>query len=132
MRIHAPQFSAVGRRNDELVKQLRKAFSRKALKALEEPTLALANATKVDLEGMVEGLSYSADRAGLLMCCDVSVALSLVLREDPTFAGTKVDSAEPLLQAVKGRDDLKDLLAFAISDDFFRLCQRLGLSLGGA
>jgi tetratricopeptide (TPR) repeat protein len=132
VRIHAPQFSAVGRRNDEMVKQLRKALSRKALKALEEPSMALANLPKVDLESMVEGLSLSADRAGLLMCCDVSVALSLVLREDPNFAATKVDTAEPLLQAIKGRDDLKDLLAFAISDDFFRLRQRLGLSVGGA
>jgi hypothetical protein len=132
VRIHAPQFSALGRRNDETVKQLRKALSRKALKSLEEPALALAGATLVDLdlEGMLEALAFSGDRAGLLMCGDIFIGLSLVLREDPNFAATKVDTAEPLLQAVKQREDLKDLLAFAVSDDFFRLRQRLGLSLG--
>jgi tetratricopeptide (TPR) repeat protein len=130
IRIHAPQFAALGRRNDETVKQLRKAYSRKALKSLEEPAMALGNATKVDLGVLIESLSNSADRAGLLMCVDVSVGLTLVLREDPNFAAMKVDTAEPLLQAVKSRDDLKDLLSFAVSDDFFRLRQRLGLSLG--
>lgn len=130
IRIHAPQFSAVGRRNEESVKQLRKACSRKALKALEEPSLALGNATQVDLQGLADALAYSADRAGLLMCVDIAVGLSLVLREDPNFTLQKVESAEPLLQAVKSREDLQDLLNFALSDDFFRLRQRLGLSLG--
>ncbi|XXF81048.1 Adventurous gliding motility protein K [Myxococcaceae bacterium GXIMD 01537] len=130
IRIHAPQFSALGRRNDEAVKQLRKAYSRKAIKALEEPAMALGNATKVEMGALVESLSWSADRAGLLLCVDIGVGLSLVLREDPTFAAAKVDSPEPILQAVRAREDLKDLVTFSVSDDFFRLRQRLGLSLG--
>ncbi len=45
------------------------------------------------------------------------------------MSGAKLDSPEPVLQALKQRDDLRDLMAFSLSDDFFRLRQRLGLSL---
>jgi hypothetical protein len=66
----------------------------------------------------------------MLMCGDISVGLGLVLREDPTMGNSKVEvAADPLNQALKTRDDLRDLLAFSLSDDFFRLRQRLGLGL---
>jgi cellulose synthase operon protein C len=129
IRIHAPQFTALGRKNDEMTKQLRKAYSRKALKALEAPALALADSTKVNVQGLVQALSLSADRAGMLMCGDVAVGLGLVLREDPAMAGSRVDSADPVFAALKQRDDLRDLLAFTLSDDYFRLRQRLKLAL---
>jgi hypothetical protein len=129
IRIFAPQFSALGRKNEETVKQLKKAYSRKALKALETPALALGDAQKVDLKPMTAGLALSADRAGMLMCGDIAVGLGLVLREDPSMANTKVDTADPVVQALKQRDDLRDLMAFSLSDDFFRLRQRLGLAL---
>jgi len=129
IRIFAPQFSALGKRNEEMVKQLRKAYSRKALKMLEPPALALGDSTKVDTHTLVEGLSLSADRAGMLVCGDVAVGLGVVLREDPSMANSKVDAADPTFAAVKQREDLRDLLVFSLSDEFFRLRQRLGLAL---
>lgn len=129
IRIHAPQFSALGRRNEESVKQLRKAYSRKALKALEVPATALGDAQKVELAPWLDSLDYSADRAGLLICGDVTVGLSMVLREDPNFAGARLDSSEPVLQAVRDGERLRTLLAWSFTDDFFRLRQRLGLAL---
>jgi len=132
VRIFAPQFTALGRgdrNNEEAVKQYRRAYSRKALKALEPAALELGPQSKVDLEPVLEGLGYSADRAGLLMCGDVAVGLNLVLREDPNFATTRPENAEPLLQALRERTDLRQLLAYVLSDEFLRLRQRLGLSL---
>ncbi|MDC0707102.1 tetratricopeptide repeat protein [Stigmatella sp. ncwal1] len=129
IRIFAPQFSALGRKNDEMVKQLRKAYTRKALKALELPAMALGDATKVDAKAMADGLAVSADRAGMLMCGDVSVGLGVVLREDPAMTNSKIESMDPVLAALKQRADLKELLNFSLSDDFFRMRQRLGLSL---
>ncbi|QSQ26802.1 tetratricopeptide repeat protein [Pyxidicoccus parkwayensis] len=129
IRIHAPQFTALGRRNDESVKQLRKAYSRKALKALEIPAMALGGTQKVELPTWLDALDYSADRAGLLICGDVTVALSMVLREDPNFAGARLDSSEPMLQAIREGERLRTLLSWSFTDDFFRLRQRLGLSL---
>ncbi|MCP3144521.1 tetratricopeptide repeat protein [Pyxidicoccus xibeiensis] len=129
IRIHAPQFTALGRRNDETVKQLRKAYSRKALKALETPAMAMGDVQKVELAQWLDALDYSADRAGMLMCGDVAVGLGMVLREDPNFAGARLDTAEPVLQAVREGERLRMLLAFSFTDDFFRLRQRLGMSL---
>ncbi|PTL76885.1 tetratricopeptide repeat protein [Vitiosangium sp. GDMCC 1.1324] len=129
VRIYAPQFTALGRNNEELVKQYRRAYSRKALKALEPAALELGPQSKVELEPVLEGLSYSADRAGMLMCGDVSVGLTMVLREDPNFATARVDQAEPLIQALRERADLQQVLSYILTDDFMRLRQRLGLSV---
>ncbi|GEL68834.1 tetratricopeptide repeat protein [Myxococcus virescens] len=129
IRLHAPQFGALGRRNDESVKQLKRAFPRKALKALEMPAMSLGDAQKVDLAPWLEALDYSADRAGLLMCGDVAVGLGMVLREDPNFAGARLDTPEPMIQAVREGERLRTILAWTFTDDFFRLRQRLGLGL---
>ncbi|MFP2933532.1 tetratricopeptide repeat protein, partial [Pyxidicoccus sp. 3LG] len=129
IRIHAAQFSALGRRNDEMVKQLRKAYSRKALKALEGPAMAMGDVQKVELAQWLDALDYSADRAGMLMCGDVAVGLGMVLREDPNFAGARLDTSEPVLQAIREGERLRTLLSWSFTDDFFRLRQRLGLSL---
>ncbi|MBM7116948.1 tetratricopeptide repeat protein [Archangium primigenium] len=129
VRVFAPQFTALGRNNEELVRQYRRACSRKALKALEPAALELGPQAKVDLPPVLEGLALSADRAGALMCGDVSVGLALVLKEDPNFATLRVDNAEPVLQALRERGDLQQLLSYVVSDDFLRLRQRLGLAL---
>jgi hypothetical protein len=129
VRIFAPQFTALGRNNEEMVRQYRRACSRKALKALEPAALELGPQSKVELEPVVEGFGFSADRAGLLMCGDVSVGLTLALREDPTFANVRVENAEPLFQALRERADLRQLLSYALSDDFMRLRQRLGFTV---
>ncbi|HSP79068.1 MAG TPA: Adventurous gliding motility protein K, partial [Myxococcaceae bacterium] len=130
VRIFAPQFSALGRTNEDMVRSYRRAYSRKALKALEPAALTLGPLEKVDLNGTVEAFSYSADRAGLLVCGDVAAGLQLLLREDPNFtASTRVENAEPVLQALRERTDLQQLLTYALSEDYLRLRQRLGLSL---
>jgi len=129
VRIFAPQFTALGRNNEEQVRQFRRAYSRKALKSLEPAALELGPQPRVELEPVMEGFGFSADRAGLLMCGDVSVGLTLVLREDPNFASMRLDNPEPLLQALRERADLKQLLSYALSDDFLRLRQRLGFTV---
>src|SRR5439155_1508613 len=127
IRIHAPGFNGLGRKNDELVKSLKRAYSRKALKQLEGPAAALAGAAKIDLDDIVQGMRFSADRAGLLMCGDPSVGLGVVLREDSNFS--RVETTEPVLQALRSREDLRNLMTFGLSDDFFRLRTRIGLAI---
>ena len=124
-----PLFTALGRNNEEMVKQYRRAYSRKALKALEPAALELGPQSKVELEPVLTGLAFSADRAGVLMCGDVSVGLTMVLREDPNFATVRLDNAEPLVQALRERADLQQILTYVLSDDFLRLRQRVGLAL---
>lgn len=130
VRIHLPDWEGLGRRNDEHSRQLRKAYSRKALKLLEEPAHAVAGAAKPQLEAVVQGLMFSADRAGLLVAADLNAALGLIVREEAQQGHPKADSAEAVAGIVQQRADLKELIAFAVSDDFFRLRQRLGIALG--
>jgi hypothetical protein len=127
IRIHAPGFNGLGKRNDELAKQLRRAYSRKALKALEGPASALGGLPTVEMEDVLAGLRFSADRAGLLMCGDPAVGLGVVLREDTNLS--RVEGMDPVLTALRQKEELRALVAFALSDDYFRLRQRCGLAI---
>lgn len=129
VRIHQPDFDGLGRRNEDQTKQLRRAYSRKALKLLEEPADAVASSGKLAIEPLVLALGFSFDRAGLLACGDVGAGLALLLREEGA-AQPKSESAEAVADAVGLRPDVRELMAFGLSDDFFRLRQRIGVSLG--
>src|SRR5258707_532898 len=125
IRIHAPTDERLGRPNEEASKQLRKRYSRKALKALALATEVLGTAP-IRLDLLLQGLAYSADRAGLLLSGDVANCLSLAVRESAIPSAFKDD---PSAKNVEVRADLRELMQFAISDDFFRLRADLGLSI---
>ncbi|MFL5322413.1 MAG: tetratricopeptide repeat protein, partial [Myxococcaceae bacterium] len=127
IRIHAPNFNALGRRNDETTKQLRKAYSRKALKALEAPSAQLQSAQSLDLGRFLDALGWSADRAALLLCGEPAVALNLLLKEDGANVPT---TTEGIVKAIQSRPDLRELLAYAVSDDYFRMRTKLSMAVG--
>lgn len=130
VRISEPEWMELGRRSEEQSKQLRKAYSRRALKVLEEAAGALvAQPQAPSLEATVAGLAFSGDRAGLLLCADVAAGLGLMLREEAPPGAPKPETAEATLAAVRERADVRELVPFALSDDFFRLRQRLGTGL---
>ncbi|MFO0599451.1 MAG: tetratricopeptide repeat protein [Myxococcaceae bacterium] len=130
VRIHQQQYEGLGRRNEDQSKQLRRAYSRKSLRLLEEPALAMMSQAKVALDPIVQGVLLASDRAGLVVCADPTAGLNLMLKEEAAPNLPKAESAEAISQAVLSRPDLKELVAFAVTDDFFRLRQRIGVSLG--
>jgi hypothetical protein len=127
VRIFYPDYP-LGRRNDELVKQLKKAFSRKALKSLEGAALAMTTANDIDVVQTLEWLSWSGNRAGLLMCGDVAAGLNMILRLDANQSSPKADPTEPIAPMIETRLDVRDALVFVLSDEFFKLRQKLGLA----
>jgi tetratricopeptide (TPR) repeat protein len=129
IRIFQPDYMLLGRRNDESSKQLRKAYSRKALKALEGPATEAAAARGADLPRVMDGLTHSANRAGLVLCGDVASALNVLLREETGASTIRPDATESIAQAVRSRSDIRELLAFSVSEDFFRLRQKMGVGL---
>jgi tetratricopeptide (TPR) repeat protein len=129
IRIVDPDFETLGRQNDEASRQLRKAYSRKTLKALELPALEFAAIREVALVELLEGLSLAADRAGLLVCADVATGLNMLMRQDPNYSALRTDTPDPYLNALKERHDLRQLLDFALSEDFFNLRQKFGVAL---
>lgn len=130
VRIHVPGFTLLGRKNDDATKQLRKAYPRKTLKALEGPATTFGAQTKIDLPRTVEALAFSADRAGALLCADVGVALNVLLKDDPSVSThVRPDAGDPIVQAVRQRSDLRALIQFAISDELFKLRQKIGVAI---
>jgi hypothetical protein len=105
-------------------------FSRKTLRALENPAWEVAHGKVPDLGKTLQGLFASGNRAGLLVCGDPAVALTMVLREDPAFASSKTpEDAESVVRAVRERADLRALLTFSVSEEFFTLRDRVGPTL---
>ncbi|HZJ55595.1 MAG TPA: tetratricopeptide repeat protein [Myxococcaceae bacterium] len=130
IRVVVPDFEGLGRRDDERVRSLRKTFSRKTLRALDGPAWEVAHGRVPDLGKTLQGLFASGNRAGLLVCGDPAVALTMVLREDPAFASSKApESPESAARAVQERADLRALLNFSLSEDFFTLRDRVGPTL---
>lgn len=129
IRVVLPSFTGLGNPNEDLVRTLRRALSRRNLKALGLAARAVASSPSLSVGATLSGLAAAANRAGMLMAGDPAVALQLVLREDPTVSGARSDLAEPVLHAVRERSDLRSLVVFALSEPFFRLRQEVGLAL---
>ena len=129
VRVVVPSFAGLGKPSEELLRTLRKTLSRRALRALGPAARAVAASPTHDLGATLSGLSAAANRAGLLMAADPAVALQLVLREDPAVSVPRTEMGDPLFQAVRERSDLRSLMLFALSDDFFRLRREVGLAL---
>jgi tetratricopeptide (TPR) repeat protein len=130
IRLMVPGFEGLGRRDDERIRTLRKLLSRKALRALEEPARQVAEGPVPDLGKTLQGLFASGNRAGLLVCGDPAVALTMVLREDPAFTSSKApESQESVIRAVRERADLKALITFSVSEELFTLRDKVGPTL---
>jgi len=130
IRIHQPNFGLFGRPNAELTRQVAKVCSRKARKALEDAVLGLTE-EHVDIEATVTGLAHSADRAGMLACGDVAVALGAVLREDPSLGAAGIERAttDQIVSAIRRRPQLEQLVTFALSDEHFDLRLKTGMTI---
>jgi hypothetical protein len=115
IRIFAPGFGLLGRRNDDMSKQLRKIFSRRALKALE--AACTTSAKSVDLPATVEGLRLSADRFGAVISGDPSAAVEVLAREESLYSGDNLSLAD----AVDKSASLRKLLLFCLTDTYFEL-----------
>ncbi|MFH1437480.1 MAG: tetratricopeptide repeat protein [Pseudomonadota bacterium] len=71
----------------------------------------------IDLKKWAIGVDYTADRAGLLLCNDMGVAISVIrkLQVDSWFAPVK--------------DRMAELSLFSVSDEFFVLREKLGIAI---
>jgi len=121
-------FARLGTADAELTKKVRKALPGKVLKELELLGAEL-DRSKPEAPTLAHGCVLSADRAGLLYSGDVVGSLSLMLREDPTVSAVRLDSADAIRGVASTREDVRELMLFAVSDDFFRLRQKLKLGL---
>src|SRR5262249_52212490 len=125
-RVYVPDFSGLGEASEEQTKQIRKACSRRSLKLLEECAQSAAG-RREDLPSLLRSMRWSANRMGVCLSGDPTVAMSLILREE-SITGPH-EPPEALSEALCRSDTLRDLFAFALSEDYFRVRQLLGMSV---
>lgn len=127
IRVAVPEFRLFGQTAGELTRQLAKSSSRKARKALDSAVHDLNLHAAPDLDRLIGGLSFSSDRAGLLVSGDLCGALTIALRDD---AVTNPDRAtmEPNA-AIRQRPRLEQLVSFALSDEYFQIREQAGVAL---
>jgi len=128
IRIHRADHKGLGTRDDEGIKRLSKSLGRKGRKALEAPVQAFLEGSEALSVGSFLHLARrAADRAGLVLCGDLPAALNFLLRDEQQRR--RLDSQEAVADAIEGRDDVAELLEYAVSEEHFELRRTLRLGL---
>ncbi|MFH0900895.1 MAG: hypothetical protein V2A73_09730, partial [Pseudomonadota bacterium] len=82
-------------------------------------TRFLQNPTDIDLVKWGNGVEATAHRVGFVICGDLEVAARMISLE-PSQAGTP-----------PAKDKIKELVLYAVSEDYFSVRQQMGLVIGG-
>ena len=117
-----------GEKSAEQVAKLKKALPYKLAKRLAE-LLTENNETPFSSARWRSVVLDTGARAGLLMCGDLKVAAGIVLREQSPDAGTDPESFREIARTP---GPLRELLRFAVSDEYFILRESLGTSVSKA
>lgn len=96
--------------NQALIEQILTGGVRDTLQSL---VTKLLNAGAIDLKKWTNGVDLSADRVGLLLAHDLEVALEMVRALDDSGA----------------KERAKELLLFAVSEEYFNLRTKLGIGI---
>ena len=95
---------------EALIEQILTGGVRDTLQSL---VTKLLNAGAIDLKKWTNGVDLSADRVGLLLAHDLEVALEMVRALDDSGA----------------KERAKELLLFAVSEEYFNLRTKLGIGI---
>lgn len=111
---------------EELHGKLFKALSRRVRARLESPSLELSDRPFVP-ERWLAWMRHSQDRLALTVTGDVVAAIE-VLKHEGYLLSPSGDETQDLAASASPR--LRELLVFAVSDEYLTLRERLGLALG--
>jgi tetratricopeptide (TPR) repeat protein len=125
-----PSFSPTERRLgvDSLQREVHRYLARRLRRTVVDLVPSLSQAPEVQLEGWGRAVKASADRAGLLLVGSVHVALEAML---PGWREARQDKPETLIDRTRSHGAARELLLFALSEDFLRLRREVGLATAG-
>ena len=115
-----------GEQQKDLQRQLDRCLSKKNRRLLEPHGLDLSDRT-LDPARWRLTMEKSEDRIALALCGDIKAALRCILRTETFNLQAKMDSPEGISQNAGPR--LRDLLNFAISEEFLTLRERIGMAI---
>ncbi len=78
----------------------------------------LTNAPRLDMNTWNQGVDATGHRVGFILCGDLEVAARSISAEPTEVGGLQV------------KDKIKDLVLFSISEDYFKIRQALGMTIG--
>ena len=114
---------------EELAAKLKKNVPYKVSKRLVElfQELGSTSWSSVRWRAVVH---QTGNRAGLLLCSDLRTAARLVLAERRRAHGAA--AADELMSLAKDHEPFRDLIRFALSDDYFVLREKIGTGIASA
>jgi hypothetical protein len=125
---HSRRRAAASDATEELAAKLKKNVPYKVSKRLVElfQELGSTSWSSVRWRAVVH---QTGNRAGLLLCSDLRTAARLVLADRGVVAEM---SPEELMSLAKDHEPFRDLVRFALSDDYFLLREKIGTAVASA
>jgi hypothetical protein len=104
---------------DMTVKALASALTPMAREQLAMLVRKLVRTTdEADVEQWIRAVELTACRAGFLLCNDLGVAARMIQEQTPTLGDTPP------------KEKIRELVAFSVSEPYFRLREALGITIG--
>ncbi|HET8539248.1 MAG TPA: tetratricopeptide repeat protein [Anaeromyxobacter sp.] len=130
IRVVVPGHAPGGPADEGRVRQLAKRLSRRARRAVEEPARALAAPPAApDLDAWRAASAATADRAGLVLCGDLSAAIAVLAREGTPRPTHGAPTPAPTRETASTLPRVLAVLAFAASEEHLALRQRLRVAI---
>jgi len=115
---------------EKLMKAVKRAVPRKYRKQLEDAAVAFAGEVgPKNLSAWRQAMTHTANRAGLLVCNDLSAAVSALLKADPKTQNIRFEDLADPIPILQQSAEATELILFSISDAYFTLRKRAGFSL---
>lgn len=111
---------------EALQREIHRHLPRKARKSLNELAAKMVRADEAPLRQWCRAVKASADRAGLLFAGDVAAALHWLV---PGWRGDDAAQRAASVDRVVAHLPARELLLFALSEDYLELRQEIGLAL---
>ena len=128
---HARRRATTGDAAAEQAAKLKKNVPYKVSKQLVELFQALGSTSWSSLRWRAV-VHHVGNRTGLVLCGDLRTAAAIVVRESGAPPSGHAPSAEELRQLAQSYEPLRELLRFAVSEDYFLLREKLGTAIAKA
>ncbi|MES1209639.1 MAG: hypothetical protein ABUS79_27195, partial [Pseudomonadota bacterium] len=128
---HAKRRTAAGDVAAEQAAKLKKNVPYKVSKQLVELFQKLGNTSWSSLRWRTV-VHQIGNRTGLVMSGDLATAAQIVVRDEGGLSGEEAATPETIRRLATTNEPLRELLRFAISEDYFVLREKLGTALAKA
>jgi len=116
--------------DEEREAAMARALTRRIRRTLLDPVREfVVRQSEIDWERYLGGVIHSSNRAGFVLCGDITTAAGVILREDPNLKRVLLKQREDFEKVLDASEALRELVLFAVSDEYFELRQAAGMAI---